>query len=139
VYENDQQAMPFYQSVHYGKSSLAPTYAQESVLVHSISLDSFCSDKGIRRINWIKIDVQGFELFVFKGMQQLLQNKQVDNFLFEFEYWAEADAGLEKGAAQDYLKSMGYSLFTMDGVALMETIREGRAMIWGKPNDRMIE
>jgi hypothetical protein len=81
----------------------------------------------------IKIDVQGFELFVFKGMQQLLQNKGVDNILFEFEYWAEADAGLEKGAAQDYLKTMGYCLFDMNGTSLSDTMREGRAMIWGRP------
>ncbi|MDN3655856.1 FkbM family methyltransferase [Ferruginibacter paludis] len=136
VYDNDMHPMRFYQSEHYGKSSLAPTYTKKSILVNSISLDSFCSAKQIQHISWIKIDVQGFELFVFKGMHGLLQNKQVDNILFEFEYWAEADAGLEKGAAQDYIKAMGYSLFTMDGVALTETIREGRAMIWGKPSGK---
>jgi FkbM family methyltransferase len=133
VHANDRQPMQFYQSAHFGKSSLAPTYTQDYILVNSISLDSFCADKQILHINWIKIDVQGFELFVFKGMEQLLQNKQVYNILFEFEYWAEADAGLEKGAAQDYLKTMGYSLFDMNGTSLSDTMREGRAMIWGRP------
>ena len=53
--------------------------------------------------------------------------------MFEFEYWAEEDAGLERGSAQKYMLSMGYELFEMSGKKLAEVITHGRAMIWAKP------
>ena len=86
VHENDNQPMQFYQSEQHGKSSLAPTYNSEYIVVNSISLDAFCTAQHLGQINWMKVDVQGFELYVFKGMRQLLLNKKVDNIIFEFEF-----------------------------------------------------
>lgn len=133
VHEEDNRYMKFYQSEQYGKSSLAPTYTQQYIFVNSISLDSFCKDHQLTNINWIKVDVQGFELYVFKGLRQLLLNKKVDNIIFEFEYWAEEAAGLEKGAAQSYLSGAGYELFDITGKKLPAILTNGRAMIWAKP------
>ncbi len=42
VHKDDEQSMKFYQSDLFGKSSLAPTYAKEYVMVNSLSLDNFC-------------------------------------------------------------------------------------------------
>ncbi len=133
VHEDDHHAMKFYQSDYYGKSSLAPTYSDKYVLVNSISLDSFSLTHDIGKINWMKIDVQGFEIFVFKGMKKLIENRQVENILFEFEYWAEEDAGLESGSAQKYLLGLGYELFDLTGKKLPSVITTGRAMIWARP------
>lgn len=133
VHEKDGEVMKFYDGEYYGKGSLAPTYTHDHVLVSSLSLDSFCRTNQIARIDWIKIDVQGFELHVFKGMRQLLLDKKVNNILFEFEYWAEEDAGLEKGTAQKYVLKMGYELFDMTGKKIPALITEGRAMIWARP------
>ena len=132
VHEFDNQSMKFYESVQYGKSSLAPTYSTSHVLVNSIALDTFCNNHPVTKINWMKVDVQGFELFVFKGMQQLLLNKKVDNIIFEFEYWAEEAAGLEKGAAQKYLAALGYELFDLNGKRLSAVLTTGRAMVWAR-------
>jgi FkbM family methyltransferase len=138
VYENENDSLKFYQSEYYGKGSLSTTYSKEFILVNSLSLDLFCELEKISRINWIKIDVQGFELSVFKGMKRLLTNKQVNNILFEFEYWAEEDAGVEKGAAQKYLISLGYELFDLKGRMLDKIITLGRSMIWAKPMRNII-
>ena len=133
VHEDDNQAMKFYQFEKYGKCSLAPTFTDEFIFVNSISLDTFCIKKNIKCINWIKIDVQGFELYVFKGLKQLLQNKKVENILFEFEPWEEEAAGLEKGAAQSHLLSLGYELFDITGKKITRIITRERTMIWAKP------
>ena len=133
VHEHDNLPVKFYESEQYGKSSLAPTYSEVAVSVNSISLDQFCDVRHLSNINWIKVDVQGFELYVFKGMQQLLLDKKVENIVFEFEDWAESAAQLEKGAAQKYLLQCGYELFNLTGIMLPHIVTKGRDMIWAKP------
>ncbi|MEP7111261.1 MAG: FkbM family methyltransferase [Ferruginibacter sp.] len=133
VHEDNDKQMKFYQSELYGKSSLAPTYASKYIEVNSLSINSFCTTQKIPSVNWVKIDVQGFELYVFKGMQQLLRDKKVHNILFEFENWAEEEAGLEKGAAQRYLSDLGYDFFDMNGHKINKIITEGSTMIWARP------
>lgn len=47
------------------------------------SLDQYCDQNKIDCINFLKIDVEGMEILVLKGAQQLLQNKRVLNLLLE--------------------------------------------------------
>lgn len=68
--------------------------------VEIISLDSYVELNSINRINVIKIDVEGFEYNVLKGMENTLrkykptlfieiledENKLIDNYLFELGY-----------------------------------------------------
>ncbi len=82
----------------------------------------------------MKVDVQGFELFVFKGMQQLLREKRVFNILFEFEAWADEQAGVEMGAAQRLLQEQGYQLYGLNGRPFEYNKRNADTMIWAKPN-----
>lgn len=136
VHKDDGQSMKFYQSELYGKSSLAPTYSQEYVMVNSISLDSFCYRKNIENIDWMKVDVQGFEIYVFQGMREMLTNKKVKNILFEFEPWAEEQAEVRIGIAKDFIESMGYRLYALDGGAWTNNGHGSDTMIWAKPIDR---
>lgn len=133
VHEANNQPIKFYQAEKYGESSSAPTFTKEHVIVNSLSLDNFCFEKNITHINLMKVDVQGFELFVFKGLQSLLRDKKVDNILFEFEHWAEELAGVEIGAAQQYLLDLDYQLYDINGKKLSDVIRFGETMIWAKP------
>ena len=76
IHEKDSETLKFYQGEYYGKGSLAPTYTHDHIMVPSVSMDSFCGANKITHIQWMKIDVQGFELYVFKGMKHLLQEKK---------------------------------------------------------------
>ena len=133
IHEDNNKKMKFYEAIEYGKSSLAPSYSADYVYVDSVSLDNFCIDKSISTIDLMKVDVQGFELFVFKGLQKMLLQKKVKKILFEFEDWAEDAAGINIGEAQKFLLECGYHLYTVDGKKLNSICTKGSCMMWAKP------
>jgi FkbM family methyltransferase len=48
------------------------------------TLDIYAAEKGIEHIDWLKIDVEGHELDVLKGANQLLSSRKIDLVSFEF-------------------------------------------------------
>jgi len=48
------------------------------------SLDSFCEEKGIHKIDFLKIDVEGHELSVLSGAKNLLEQGKISFIQFEF-------------------------------------------------------
>lgn len=58
------------------------TILKESV--HSITLDQYVTVHNLHSIDLLKVDVEGHELAVFKGAQNLLKNKQIYCIQFEF-------------------------------------------------------
>lgn len=136
VYETGGGEIDFYLSDEYGKSTLSGTYYNNTVKVPTVSIGEYCLQRGIERIHVLKADVQGFEYFVFAGMAQMLREKRVDNLFFEYAGWAENDAGLKKGAAQDFLWDAGYSLFTIEGKELIRGQNHQEDMIWAKISAR---
>jgi FkbM family methyltransferase len=42
-----------------------------------ISIDSFCAESGIAKIDVLKMDIQGFELNALKGMRNLLERRAI--------------------------------------------------------------
>ncbi len=70
--------------------------------VESISLDDLCHDKGIDRIGFLKLDVEGAEVSALKGAQRLLRNKAIDLIWIE----VEPDNLREMGTSLDELVSL---------------------------------
>jgi FkbM family methyltransferase len=58
--------------------------ATRSVKVAVVTLDDYCSQRGIERIDLLKIDVEGFELNVLRGASRLLDGKRINAIQFEF-------------------------------------------------------
>lgn len=133
VHYNYNEKLKFYQSEFYGKSSLAPTYSQKFIEVDSVTLDKFCEERNIHKIDWLKLDVQGFELNVFKGAENLLRGNKIKNILFEYEPWAEQQANIEIGEAQRYISSFGYELLDIKGEKWSQSSNTGK-MIWARPH-----
>ena len=48
------------------------------------TLDSYCTENAISCIDFLKIDVKGHEMAVFKGAEVLIKNKNIDFIQFEF-------------------------------------------------------
>jgi len=54
---------------------------QDSQIISIETLDSFCSENQIEKIDLLKIDTEGFDLYVLKGARHMLEKRQV-NFIF---------------------------------------------------------
>ncbi|MEJ8842233.1 FkbM family methyltransferase [Lacibacter sp. H375] len=111
VHDEDGKEMNFYAPEdEFGKGSFSQTYSNKAELVSTVRLDTFFDSHAILP-DIIKVDVQGYEFFVFNGMSGYIeQKKKKPIILFEFEGWAESIAmGKENiGKAKDCLQSYGY-------------------------------
>ncbi len=52
--------------------------------VKQIKIDNFLKEKGIKKINFVKIDVEGYELEVLEGMKETIKNQ--NDFWIFLEY-----------------------------------------------------
>ncbi len=133
VYSSNNTQVDFYgsETVH-GWSTMLVSEDYKKCRVCTVSLDAYCGKKNIIGIDVLKIDVQGVELEVLKGCQQLLKKKAIRNIILEFEHWAENNAGLEPGTSQEFLLNNGYKLFTLQNKGLNVKWTTGTHMIWAK-------
>ena len=82
--------------------------------VKTLSLDSFSKEHQLKRINFLKIDVEGFEKDVLEGAQNLLKNGQVDYLSFEVSEIPLKAGGRTARDSFDLLRSFGYSAYRYD-------------------------
>lgn len=109
VHEENNIELPFYSPLNQnGKGSFSPIFTDIPELVKTIRLDEFFNNNNILP-NLIKVDVEGFELLVFKSLSNFKDLNKA-TLLFEFVDWAEDLAKFKKGAAQSYLLQQGYEL-----------------------------
>jgi len=78
--------------------------------VPAITLDHFCTQKQIQRIDLIKIDTDGHEHKVLKGARKTIK-KYLPFVVFEIGGYVLNEQELEFEQFHDYFESLGYSLF----------------------------
>jgi FkbM family methyltransferase len=83
--------------------------ASESIDVEVVTLDEISATERLENVAFIKCDVEGHELAVFKGGRRLIE-KQRPILLFECHHH-EA----ERGELFSYLERLGYDGFFIDG------------------------
>ena len=66
LYEPNEEILKLY-------NNFQPAFLKEATEIETISLDEFIEEKKINEIDFIKIDVQGAELDIFKGAEKCLQ------------------------------------------------------------------
>jgi FkbM family methyltransferase len=136
LFYSDNEKLGFYSpDEKYGKGSLSPVFTDIEVSVMTVKLDTLLKELGIKKVDLIKIDVEGFEYHVFKGAESLLSGNDAPDIIFEFVDWAEKSAsGIEIGAAQQILMDMGYRIFCINDRNKMNEldgiIREGSYMLF---------
>ena len=123
----------FYESerVH-GWSGMVGIDSFKKSRVQATRLDDFCKERGIEAIEVLKIDVQGWEYHVLHGAEKLLDEGRIAHIIFEFEWWAEQNAGLNIGAAQELLLQKGYELNEFNGKKISEPVKTGTLLIHAK-------
>ena len=88
--------------------------ATNQVQVELTNLDNYFDSDMIDKINFIKIDVEGMEFGVLKGMKNILKNNKKIKTLFEFVPKDTIEAGFIPIELLDYLTSNGFKLYCMD-------------------------
>jgi len=81
-YENSNSAMSSF--LHLGEFGWGEIIKQYSVKVDTV--DNFCEVHGIKNIDCLKIDAQGFELEIFKGSEKMMDNNAIGLIYFEVTF-----------------------------------------------------
>lgn len=111
---NKNDTLKLYKSdINAGDHQLYQTSeTRESVDVDVVRIDDQLDH--IKEISFVKIDVQGFEMNVIKGMEKILRNNH--NIKISSEFWPD---GLKRAgsSAEEYLdimESLGFSWYLLD-------------------------
>jgi FkbM family methyltransferase len=83
----------------------------ERVFVPTISIDDYCARKKIDRVDCVKIDVEGAEFQVLKGMRRTLESNRDIVLLVEFGQTTAAACGTTIESMAEWLTGMGFRLF----------------------------
>ena len=79
----------------------------------------FCSERGIEKIDFLKIDAEGAEWIILKGAASLIENNQIQSIQFEYGgCYVDAKATLEE--IYYFLKKHGYLIFRLMPDGLIE-------------------
>lgn len=113
--EEPDVTLEFYEAPeeHFGMGALAPQFGSRPTAVRSTTLDWIAGTTGLGSVRLMKADVEGFERRVFEGARSLLGGASAPMVVFEFCPWAEERAGYAPGAAQAWLLSLGFRLWTI--------------------------
>lgn len=129
--EKDDTLTFYYYPEGSGNASMANLTKKESVLkikCKVTTLDSFIEKNKIK-VDFIKCDVEGAELFVFNGAKKVLQNQKPIVFTEMLRKWA-AEYKYHPNQIIDLFLSFGYSCFT---------IRDKNLKKFGKMDENTIE
>ncbi len=94
----------------------ASSMTRESVVfedVESLTIDSFCENHGIDAIDLIKIDVEGHEMSVLRGMKRCLEHHRVKHLFIEVSIENLERSGNSAKDLCDYLASKGYRSYSL--------------------------
>lgn len=104
------------------------------VLVPSVSIDDYCAVRGIDRVDCVKIDVEGAEMRVLKGMQRLLSTNRQIVLLIEFNQTVGTASAIDVDVMAEWLGLQGFQLFVPDAKGcmgpLMGDIPRNGEMVW---------
>ena len=95
-----------------GSSSLEVTTA-EFEEVECTTVDSYCGQKNIDTIDVVKVDVEGHELSVLKGMSQMLRRGKITRIFLEINSHALSAAGTSANEIISYLHQFSYSPYSI--------------------------
>jgi len=120
-----------------GDTKGSPTVEKIDVEVDTV--DRYCQNNGIERIDFLKIDVEGFEDDVLKGATGMLAEKKIGLTLFELRRNLLTSIGKHAKDIFAPLVENGYTIFTLDGRTLtpneLENLADGDYLAAMNPSE----
>jgi FkbM family methyltransferase len=96
-----------------------------AVPIQTVSIDDYCADRAIQRIDLMKLDIEGGELGALQGSTILLERSAVGCIMLELMDWAAARSGTTVGSIVGLLESFGYELYTLEQSSLVRVAAAG--------------
>lgn len=84
-------------------------------MVDSVTLDDVVASNALPKISLLKVDVEGWELYVLWGAQSLLSSDQAPDILIEFTEATAASVGISLKEVYDWLIEQGYAFYRCNG------------------------
>lgn len=117
-----------------GDNRLSGSWRGATIPVEIVTIDETVPHEPV---GFVKIDVQGYELHVVRGMQALVDRSPALQVLFEFWPAGLGYAGSAPGDLLEFFLDRGFSLFELSGDGLRRVSRDdvlqsitGRAWSW---------
>ncbi len=104
-------------------AKISDEYYKSTENVEVTTLDLFVEENGIKEINLIKLDVEGWELFVLKGGESIIKKSPNTVLLVEFTEENTFAAGYYVHEIYDLLVHWGYKWFSYSGGEIHEEKR----------------
>lgn len=98
----------------FGKPDFGGIKPIETCDVKVDTLDNYCMTNNISRIDFLKIDVEGFEKHVLTGSSDMLKNKKINFISFEISQIPLRGAGISSDEVIRLLNSYGYCVYRYD-------------------------
>lgn len=106
----------FYTSQAHAHHSLGLAHTSQSaaqfIEVDVVTLDEFCEKKQIKKIDCLKVDVEGFEYEVFQGAKELFKNKCVKYVIFEISHGVMTRLKKDPTPIFNFLLDHGFEIYT---------------------------
>jgi FkbM family methyltransferase len=108
--------MTFFENSHSVMSSFLPISkfgsgeVTKETLVEVKTIDQFCHDENVKRIDILKSDTQGFELEVFKGAERTIRENKIGLIYFEIIFSDMYKNLPSFGQTYDFLMSRDFLL-----------------------------
>jgi FkbM family methyltransferase len=85
----------------------------KTIKTRTETVDNFCSKEGIKKIDILKIDIQGGELKVLKGASEMLDKQQIRLIYLEVEFVLLYEGQPLFSEISEYLLKKGYRIFDL--------------------------
>lgn len=98
----------------------------KSIAIPARSIDSLIAEGALPKPQVLKVDVEGAEMLVFSGADQLFSGPDAPRaIIFEELNTASRKLGVSDGAPAEYLRAKGYSLYLInkDGLSPLPEVR----------------
>ncbi len=85
-----------------------------------VTIDGFCADHGIGKVDFIRMDIEGAELMALKGAAKVLDRDHPHVLLEIHPQMLEARFGAAADTVVDLFRTRGYRMFALNGNRLEE-------------------
>jgi len=89
---------------------------KDGISVDCVSLDEYFTENKMKKINFIKIDTEGYDLIVLKGMTKIMQLHSELKIMVEYNTGLLQKAGVQPKDLLKFLHQQNFKIYDMGGL-----------------------